>query len=127
MGNRVETDEQLLAQANELDASYAAADAFDTQQFNKWVEANFVLFCKRTDYPKLGYIIHRLNEAGIASILHGRSFHAPCLYVAKDCEDAAWGILSAPYHGKTSLDDLPDDLGFFRCYTDTQPDTDLYG
>lgn len=114
-----------MAQANELDAAYARSDAFHAQQFDQWVRENFTLLCKRTNYPKLGFIIHQLNEAGIPSVLNGESFHAPCLYVAKGHEDEAEAILSAPYHG-TPLDNLPDDLGFFRCYNDTKPDSDLH-
>ena len=58
---------------------YAEAAKFDEVQQEKWLKANFVAFCRRTERPKLGYIIHRLNLAGIACILHGDSFHAPIL------------------------------------------------
>lgn len=40
------------------------------------------LLCKRTDFPKLGYIIHRLKEAGIPYKLsdHGY-FHKVALAI----------------------------------------------
>lgn len=113
-----ETTNQLRL-ALELDATYASAAAFDARMFDQWVEATFELFTKRTDYPKLGYLIDRLNEAGIASIVHGESFHAPLLWVEKGALEAAWGIL-------TPIDDVNDDDPRFEAYADTRPDPDLY-
>ena len=110
---------------NELDAAYTQAARFDAQQFYKWLDRNCVVFTKRTDFPKLGYLIHRLNEAGIPSVQHGDSWHAPLLWVRKQDEKAADAILVSNYHGRR-LDDVSDDAPSFRAYADTQPDPDLW-
>lgn len=116
----MKSDADLLREAQALDASYAGAESFDAMMFNKWVEERFERFTKRTDFPKLGYVIHQLNELGIASIVHGRSFHAPLLYVERGKLDEAWQIL-------TPIDDVPDDDPRFFAFQHTQSDTDLYG
>jgi hypothetical protein len=121
------TDPRLIA-AQQLDESYASAAAFDAKQQEAWLQSNTVLLCKRTDFPKLGYIIFRLNEAGIPSKLHGQSFHAPCLYVPTVHEAAAWAVLDerASARGKR-LDDLADDNKRFAAYNQVQPNADLWG
>jgi hypothetical protein len=120
--------EQLRA-AEALDVSYAEAAVFDREQMYRWLEKNAVVFTKRTDYPKLGYLIHRLNEAGIPSVQHGDSFHAPLLWVRKDCEERADAILKekASPRARRSLDDVPDDDRRFEEYANTKPDPDLWG
>lgn len=62
-----------------------------------------ILFCKRTEYPKLGYIIHRLNEAGIACTFNDgnevHSFHAEhILLVDENRADDAWNLLRERWH-----------------------------
>ena len=104
----------------DLDRAYAEADAFDGAQFDKWVVRKFERFTKRTDYPKLGWLIHQLNEAGVASIVHGWSFHAPVLWVEKAKLDLAWLILDA------RTDEIDDDDPAFAPFADVQPDSDLY-
>ena len=113
-------DENLPAEAQALDASYASAAEFDAKMMNEWVAAKFEQFTKRTDYPKLGYLINRLNDLGIASIVYGNSFHAPILYVEKGKLDEAWSVLNR------FIDELDDDDPSFAAYADEQPDTDLY-
>ena len=64
-------------------------------------ETKWETLCKRTDYPKLGYIIHRLKQAGIPCQFetdeNGRqigSFHSSyILQVAGDRADDAWEIM----------------------------------
>jgi hypothetical protein len=113
--------DQAYAEFLALDAAYAAADKFDAAMQDKWVEARFERFTKRTDYPKLGWIIHQLNELGIASIVYGRSFHAPILYVERGKLDEAWEVLAG------EIDDMEDDDPMFATFADAQSDTDLYG
>lgn len=96
------------------------------------------MLCKRTDYPKLGYIIHRLDEMGIAcSFEYGkdgreiRSFHADhILMVESQRFDEAWKLLGEKWsmkrgcqdtRGKTMLDEMPDDHPAFVKYADVEP------
>jgi hypothetical protein len=67
---------------------------------------DYILFTKRTNYPKLGYLLKKCKEAGLRVKKSGKSFHAPCSWVHKDDEDAAWAILSP-------IDNIPDDDGRF--------------
>ena len=64
---------------------------------NQWV-----LFTRRTDYPKLGWLMTKLQQALIPHQLNGNSRHAPRLEVRKDQLDAAWNILDR-------VDGIPDD------------------
>jgi hypothetical protein len=107
-------------------------------------ETKWETLCKRTDYPKLGYIIHRLKQAGIPCQFetdeNGRqigSFHSSyILQVAGDRADDAWEIMgekwsrsrgAAGSRGRTSLDDMPDDHPAFRGYMDERPGDDEEG
>ena len=122
-------DKSRLKSSQSLDRQYASAADFDRAQFNKWLDARTVVFTKRTERPKLGYLIHLLNEAGIPSIEAGSSWHGPLLRVAKEDEERAWALLStkmAPRSRKT-IDDIEDDDPRFFPYRNVQPDTDLWG
>jgi hypothetical protein len=100
---------------------------------------NWETLCKRTDYPKLGYIIHRLKQSGIDCkfLTNGdgdavRSFHADnILLVDSGKYDAAWELLGekwskargmASRRGRTTLDDMPDDHPAFSGYENETPD-----
>lgn len=88
------------------------------------VETTWELLCKRTNYPKLGYIIYRLQQAGIPYKLSEGSFHAdPLLYVDKVYFLLANHLLGERWSktkrcpnakGKTTLGDMPDDD---KCFT----------
>jgi len=99
---------------------------------------NWETLCKRTDYPKLGYIIHRLKQAGIDCKFETnadgngiRSFHADnILLVDAAKEEEAWEIMGEKWskatgqpssRGRTTLDDMPDDHPAFRGYADETP------
>lgn len=111
-----------VIEAEALDKKYAEAFEFDRKQFERWLREKFVLMCKRTDFPKLGYIIHRLNELGIPCILYGRSFHADnCLWVDESRAQEAWDILSEKF-GKKRLDDIRDDDPRFERYVAERPE-----
>lgn len=112
----------------DLDALYASSHDYDTKRFNEWIERTTVGITKRTEYPKLGYIIHRYNEAGIPSILHGQSRDAPILRVPKEYEDRAWDILGEKMtpRAKKTLDDIRDDDPRFMAFYNVTPDTDLW-
>jgi len=111
----------------DLDACYAEAAKFDAKQYDKWVSKNFEIFCKRTDYPKLGYIISRLNTLGIPCLLHSASFHAEhILWIPNDdaLRDKAWNVLAerrVAWPGKR-LDDMPDDHRYFLSYANVKPE-----
>lgn len=100
--------------------------------------------CKRTDYPKLGYIIYRLKLAGIPCQFetdeNGNrigSFHADnILQVAADRAEDAWKIMgekwskasgAASSRGRTTLDEMPDDHPAFRGYMGERPCEDEDG
>jgi hypothetical protein len=109
----------------ELDRCYAEAAKFDEAQQEKWLKANFVAFCRRTERPKLGYLIRRLNLADIACVLHGESAHAPILWVKKTDEAAAWQLLAEKFPAgdlRQTLDDIPDDDPTFLEWADEQPE-----
>jgi hypothetical protein len=80
----------------------------------------WVIFCKRTNYPKLGYIIHKLNEKGIPCVMHGESWHAPILCVPAQFEESADEILTAQF-GSRILDEVEDDYSAFIDYDHVKP------
>lgn len=99
----------------------------------------FVTFCKRTDYPKLGYLIYRLKEMGIpcrfASNENGliRSFHASHILEVDEVHlEKADALLSEKWNqrgepssrGRTRLDDLDDDHTAFFPYRDEVPEAE---
>lgn len=67
---------------------------------------HYVLFTKRTNQPKLGYLLKKCRDAGLRVELRGESFHAPCSYVHKHDEPMAWAFLDP-------IDDMPDDDPMF--------------
>jgi len=64
---------------------------------------NWTQFTKRTENPKLAWLVRQLDAAGIPNRINGASFHAPILEVPAENLDAAWDILDAVG------DDTPDD------------------
>ena len=109
----------LVAECDNLDTVYAAASRHDQRKHDEWIKANFVALTRRTERPKLGYIIHALNEAGIPCIEYGESRDAPILRVAMEREADAWAILDGNYHGRT-LDSVSDNAPSFRAYAQEQ-------
>jgi hypothetical protein len=82
---------------------------------------NWALLCKRTNYPKLGYIIHRLKSEKIACRFNGESWHADYrLEVEASREADAWKILRER-HGRYRLDDVRDDHPKFLPYEEQKP------
>jgi len=69
-------------------------------------ELGLVRFTRRTDYPKLNWLVGKLKDAGIRCFIVGETFHAPISWVHEDDLDAAWEILDP-------VDDLPDDHEMF--------------
>ena len=61
-----------------------------------------VPFTRRTNFPKLAWLINELNKAGIANEITGESAHAPILSVDESRIDEAWDILDP-------VDDVEDD------------------
>jgi hypothetical protein len=87
----------------------------DMAKKTEWVQ-----FTKRTDEPKLNYLEHRLDEAGIPHRRNGRSWHAPIMEIQSEFNGKAWKIMSERWRlrgdevgahprGRTTLDDIPDD------------------
>jgi hypothetical protein len=72
------------------------------------METNWVLFCKRTEDPKLAWIEHQLDLKGIPHRRNGDSFHAPILEVPEDREEDAEEILTRRI-GRYTVDDIRDD------------------
>lgn len=68
--------------------------------------SDYVLFTKRTNNPKLAWLITQCKQQGIRIKRERKSFHAPVTLVHKEDEDRAWKILSP-------LDDVPDDDPMF--------------
>ena len=116
------TDEEILADSERLDKAYAEAYEHDMRHHDMYVKDNFNKLTRRTNFPKLGYFIHLLNEQGIACIIHGESAHAPMLWVEKDYYNAAYDLTI----GNDELDEIDDEDPQFIEYNSTQPDTDFY-
>jgi len=75
----------------------------------------WVLFCKRTEDPKLAWIERELTALGIPSRRNGSSFHAPILEVQEaDHEKADAFLQSKLPRRRTTIDDMPDDHEYFR-------------
>lgn len=116
------TDKQILRESEALDKSYAESDKFHAEQFEKFLRENFEALCRRTDYPKLGYIIDRLNKLEIPCCLHGSTAHAEhILWVQKTHLDKAAEVLEER-HGRYRLDDVRDDHPKFNEFKDVKPD-----
>lgn len=62
---------------------------------------------RRTEQPKLAWLMRALHEVGVPSRLNGASFHAPIMEVPAEHFSKAWAVL-AP------VDDLSDDDPLFR-------------
>jgi hypothetical protein len=75
---------------------------------------NMTQFTKRTDWPKLGWLISELEAAGITCELGGESFHAPILLVDESKIDQAWEILDP-------VDDIEDDDPRYAGYEEVLP------
>lgn len=60
------------------------------------------LFTKRTDEPKLSWLLEQCHAKGLRVVQKGHSAHAPCTYVHRDDYDSAWDVLSP-------VDNIPDD------------------
>ena len=74
-----------------------------------------VTFTKRTEYPKLGWLIAQLQEQDIPCAIIGDSFHAPILKVLSADEDRAWEILDP-------VDDIEDDDEGFEGFDPRVPE-----
>lgn len=57
------------------------------------LKTEYVLFTKRTNQPKLGWLIKKCKKAGLRVRIDGSSFHAPCSWVHPADESSAWEIL----------------------------------
>jgi hypothetical protein len=73
------------------------------------IPTNFERFTKRTNKPKLNWLICQLDKAGIDNRLNGESFHAPILDVDESRFDDAMDILGP-------VDDVADDDEQFQGY-----------
>ena len=67
----------------------------------------YKLLTKRTNNPKLAWVLNACKSAGLRVFVEGRSFHAPVSYVYRDDYVKAWDILGP-------IDDEPDDAPRFR-------------
>jgi hypothetical protein len=80
-------------------------------------DPQWVIFCKRTEDPKLAYIEWMLEGEGIDTRRNGHSFHAPILEVRDTQQDRAWELLKRPFDGERNnqtLDDMEDDDPVFE-------------
>jgi hypothetical protein len=71
-------------------------------------DIQWVLFCKRTNEPKLSWIERQLDKRNIPHRRNGESFHAPILEVPEKHESEAEGILMVRV-GRYTIDDIRDD------------------
>lgn len=66
------------------------------------MSAEWTMFTRRTEDPKLSWLERQLDKAEIPHRRNGESFHAPILEVPFNKLEAAWRILEP-------VDDVPDD------------------
>ena len=64
-------------------------------------------FTKRTEDPKLSWVLAKCEAAGLRVFVEGASWHAPISYVHRDDYAAAWEILGP-------IDNIRDDAPRFR-------------
>lgn len=64
-------------------------------------------FTKRTEDPKLSWVLAKCEAAGLRTFIEGASWHAPVSYVHRDDYEAAWGILGP-------IDNIRDNAPRFR-------------
>lgn len=108
---------------------YAIPNQMLRNQGKTMTKAKYVTLCKRTNFPKLGYIIHQLNIQNISCCLDGQSFHAPILKVDESKWNQAFEILLQKWNktgfpsqnARTKLDDMPDDHNCFNMYANIKP------
>lgn len=85
------------------------------------MNTEYAILTRRTNYPKLGYIIFRLKEEGITCRLRENdSFYAPILEVDSSKFGDAWQLLEEK-HGRYALDDMRDNHPKFRQFEDEKP------
>src|SRR5436853_4238145 len=77
----------------------------DCEVGRKIMNPTWVLFCKRTQDPKLAWIERELDKIGIPHRREGESSHAPILQVAEDREVEAEAILQRRV-GRYTIDDI---------------------
>lgn len=71
------------------------------------IDQVFVKFTRRTNTPKLTWLINALEDNNIACYIDGESWHAPILWVDSDKIEIAFDIL-------TPIDDIDDDDPRFK-------------
>jgi hypothetical protein len=71
-------------------------------QVREWLQ-----FTKRTNNPKLQWLLDTCKAKGLRVVKRGNSHHAPITYVHRDDYDAAWAILSP-------VENVADDAARFR-------------
>lgn len=80
-------------------------------------DRDWVVFTRRTEHPKLQWIIDRLAEVGIEIQHQGFSAHGPITYVRVAQEAAAKAFLTESVVDAQSrsrvIDDIPDDDPLF--------------
>ena len=100
----------------DLESCYEEAALMDEHLFESWIRGHMTVLCRRTEQPKLGYIVSQLNRAAIPCSIVGSSFHAPLLWVPSDFLEDAHAILDP-------IDDEEDDSPSFQGYSNTKPDS----
>jgi len=102
---------------------------------------SWMTLLRRTEYPKLGYLIRRFEDAGIPCRFERsadgklmRTFHSShILQIPDDMGPQAWKILDEPWarirgapslRGSTTLDDMPDDHPAFAPFANVVPQAD---
>ena len=75
---------------------------------------SWVMFTKRTESPKLGWLEEQLDELGIPHRRNGRSFHAPIMEVPEEHLEAAGNFLQSRMPDGRILDEIDDDDPMFE-------------
>jgi len=91
---------------------------------------DWVMFTKRTEFPKLGYIIDWCRTQGIPTRIVKHSMHAPILEVPEHFLGKANRVLEEKVtktgrrsrFGHSRFDDIEDDHAMFVGFEHTKPD-----
>jgi hypothetical protein len=74
---------------------------------------SWVMFTKRTDVPKLGWLEEQLDELNMPHRRNGRSWHAPIMEVPEEYLEAADSFLQSRMPDGRILDEIEDDDPMF--------------
>lgn len=96
-------------------SDYKAIKALNATSIKAGAELKWVILTKRTEDPKLAWLINQLDMKNIPNKIEGSSWHAPLLWVDSEFMSDALTILAL-------VDEISDDDPLFNKYVDEPPE-----